>query len=383
MRSRVTRWSSPKALTHAHWPIELDAAGAAGCVHAAEHDHRISDRRRSSTCTRHCENCSSTSRIHCSIPRGRGRARRGLRREGRLELHRGVAVLRRVGAIAAVPASVQRARELDVLLRHRPRSIAQTAHPPVPTIVVAYVPNPDQHCGAWLAGRLWSGSPRMLEGTPAAENGVELFAKLEAFNPGGSVKDRIGVAMIEAAEREGRIEPGRTTIVEATSGNTGIALAFVCAAKGYELVLTLPQGMSRERESLLRLYGARVEITESLGGMGEAVAAPARWRVTTTCSCLTSSPTQPTPRCTGAPPGRRSSVRWMAAWTCSSRASARGHDHRCRRVPARARNRAAGGGGRAARLGGALGRRRLARTASRASAPGSCRRCSTASCSTR
>ena len=116
----------------------------------------------------------------------------------------------------------------------------------------------------------------MLDGTAAADNGVELFAKLEAFNPGGSVKDRIGVAMIEAAEAEGRIEPGRTTIVEATSGNTGIALAFVCAAKGYDLVLTLPQGMSRERESLLRLYGARVEVTESLGGMSEAVAGGAR-----------------------------------------------------------------------------------------------------------
>jgi cysteine synthase len=100
---------------------------------------------------------------------------------------------------------------------------------------------------------------------------VELFAKLEVFNPGGSVKDRIGVAMVEAAEREGGIEPGRTTIVEATSGNTGIALAFVCAAKGYDLVLTLPQGMSREREGLLRLYGAQVHITESLGGMNEAV----------------------------------------------------------------------------------------------------------------
>jgi cysteine synthase len=106
-----------------------------------------------------------------------------------------------------------------------------------------------------------------------AADGARLFAKLEAFNPGGSVKDRIGVAMIEAAEAEGRIEPGRTTIVEATSGNTGIALAFVCAAKGYDLVLTLPQGMSKERESLLRLYGARVDITESMGGMSEAVAA--------------------------------------------------------------------------------------------------------------
>jgi cysteine synthase A len=115
--------------------------------------------------------------------------------------------------------------------------------------------------------------PRMLEDTPAAGSGVQLFAKLESLNPGGSVKDRIGVAMIEAAESEGRIEPGKTTIVEATSGNTGIALAFVCAAKGYDLVLTLPQGMSRERESLLRLYGARVQITESLGGMAEAVEA--------------------------------------------------------------------------------------------------------------
>jgi len=107
----------------------------------------------------------------------------------------------------------------------------------------------------------------------APDSGAQIFAKLEASNPGGSVKDRIGVAMIEAAEREGRIEPGRTTIVEATSGNTGIALAFVCAAKGYELVLTLPQGMSRERERLLALYGARFEITESLGGMNEAVEA--------------------------------------------------------------------------------------------------------------
>jgi cysteine synthase A len=100
---------------------------------------------------------------------------------------------------------------------------------------------------------------------------VELYGKLEAANPGGSVKDRIGVAMIEAAERDGLIEPGRTTIVEATSGNTGIALALVCAAKGYELVLTLPQGMSRERTALLRQYGARVELVESMGGMSEAV----------------------------------------------------------------------------------------------------------------
>jgi cysteine synthase A len=118
---------------------------------------------------------------------------------------------------------------------------------------------------------LVGGTPLVRLTRLAPESGAELIAKIESRNPAGSVKDRIGVAMIEAAEAEGRITPGRTTIVEATSGNTGIALAFVCAAKGYELVLTLPQGMSREREGLLRLFGARVEITESMGGMNEAV----------------------------------------------------------------------------------------------------------------
>ncbi len=117
------------------------------------------------------------------------------------------------------------------------------------------------------------GTPVVQMRRLAEDAGGEIYGKLEHLNPGGSVKDRIGVAMVEAAEREGSIEPGRTTIVEATSGNTGIALAFVCAAKGYDLVLTMPQGMSREREALLRLYGARVEVTESLGGMSEAVAA--------------------------------------------------------------------------------------------------------------
>jgi len=105
----------------------------------------------------------------------------------------------------------------------------------------------------------------------APDCGAELIGKLEAYNPAGSVKDRIGVAMIEAAEVEGRIEPGRNTVVESTSGNTGIALAFVCAAKGYDLVITMPQGMSREREKLLRLYGAEVVWVESMGGMNEAV----------------------------------------------------------------------------------------------------------------
>jgi cysteine synthase A len=100
----------------------------------------------------------------------------------------------------------------------------------------------------------------------------QVCVKLEYFNPGGSVKDRIGVAMIDAAEEAGEIKPGRSLVVEPTSGNTGIALAMVCAARGYELILTLPEGMSRERNKLLRAYGAKVRETPSLGGMQEAVA---------------------------------------------------------------------------------------------------------------
>jgi cysteine synthase len=118
-----------------------------------------------------------------------------------------------------------------------------------------------------LVGR----TPMVRFGRLGGEVEAEIIGKLEAYNPAGSVKDRIGVAMIEAAEAEGRIEPGRTTVIESTSGNTGIALAFVCAAKGYRLVITMPQGMSRERAALLRLYGAEVIITESMGGMHEAV----------------------------------------------------------------------------------------------------------------
>jgi cysteine synthase len=105
-----------------------------------------------------------------------------------------------------------------------------------------------------------------------AENaGGEVLVKLEYMNPGGSVKDRIGVAMIDAAERDGLLGPDHSVVVEPTSGNTGIALALVCAARGYELVLTLPEGMSRERTKMLRAFGAEVHETPSLGGMTEAV----------------------------------------------------------------------------------------------------------------
>ena len=123
---------------------------------------------------------------------------------------------------------------------------------------------------------LIGGTPLVAVPSASGDTGVEILGKVESRNPGGSVKDRIGIAMVEAAEAEELISPGRTTIVEATSGNTGIALSFVAAAKGYEIVLVLPQGMSRERETLLRLFGARVEIVESMGGMSEAVATAQR-----------------------------------------------------------------------------------------------------------
>ena len=130
-------------------------------------------------------------------------------------------------------------------------------------------------------GRIYDSITQTIGDTPlvrldkfAREQGIvaELVGKLEFFNPIASVKDRIGVAMIEALESQGRIRPGRTTLVEPTSGNTGIALAFAAAAKGYRLILTMPETMSIERRKMLKFLGAELVLTEGPKGMKGAIA---------------------------------------------------------------------------------------------------------------
>ena len=130
-------------------------------------------------------------------------------------------------------------------------------------------------------GRIYDNITETIGATPlvrlarlAAKHGVkaDILGKCEFFNPLASVKDRIGLAMIEAAEAAGKIRPGKTVLVEPTSGNTGIALAFVAAAKGYRIVLTMPDSMSEERRKMLKLLGAELELTPAAQGMRGAIA---------------------------------------------------------------------------------------------------------------
>ena len=126
-------------------------------------------------------------------------------------------------------------------------------------------------------GRIFASIVDTIGRTPLVDIGslndteARILAKLEFFNPGGSVKDRIGKSMIEAAEREGKIKPGTTVLVEPTSGNTGIGMALVAAAKGYRLILTMPETMSMERRKLLKAYGAELVLTPGPEGMGGAI----------------------------------------------------------------------------------------------------------------
>ena len=133
----------------------------------------------------------------------------------------------------------------------------------------------------WGRGRVYDNITETIGHTPlvrlaklkaASGAKAEILIKLEFFNPLSSVKDRIGVAMIDSLEAQGRIRRGRTALVEPTSGNTGIALAFVAAARGYRLILVMPESMSLERRKILTHLGAELELTPAAGGMGAAIA---------------------------------------------------------------------------------------------------------------
>lgn len=134
---------------------------------------------------------------------------------------------------------------------------------------------------SWGRGKVYENITETIGHTPVValnrleaeeKTGARILLKLEFFNPLNSVKDRIGVSLIDTLEQQGKIEPGKSVLIEPTSGNTGIALAFVAAARGYELILVMPESMSLERRKILAHLGAKLELTPAAGGMGAAIA---------------------------------------------------------------------------------------------------------------
>ena len=155
-----------------------------------------------------------------------------------------------------------------------------------------------------------------------AHRAVEVWMKPERANPGGSIKDRIGLSMIEDAEKRGILKQG-STIVEPTSGNTGIGLAMVAAVKGYQLILVMPESMTIERRRLMAAYGAQLELTPREGGMKGAIARAEELVAQIEGAWMPQQFENPAnPASTATPPRRRSCATSPTAWTTSSPASA-------------------------------------------------------------